>query len=194
MHNISRTRRLVVIALLSALSAVLMVFPTIPMFYGVMKLDFSVVVILIGMILMGLPSAFAILIIRSIVKVLLFNGGANDWIGIPMNIVAMGLFITAIWLFTHKAPKLKLTQFILGSIVGTVVLTVVMALLNWVYAIPLYEIFANFKLSSMGMDIKQWVVAIVLPFNLIQGAVLSLVTGIVLFPMLGYLEKQKQQL
>lgn len=194
MHNISRTRRLVVIALLSALSAVLMLFPTIPMFGGFMKLDFSVVVILIGMILMGLPSAFAILLLRSIVKVLLFNNGVNDWIGMPMNIVAMGLFITAIWLFTHKASKLKLSQFILGSIVGTVVLTVAMAILNWVYAIPLYEIFANFKLSAVGMDMKQWIIAMVLPFNLIQGVVLSLVTGIVLFPMLGYLEKQKQQL
>ncbi|QBO35049.1 ECF transporter S component [Periweissella cryptocerci] len=186
--SVSSTRRLVVIALLSALSAVLMIFPKIPMF-GFMSLDFSVVVVIIGMAMLGLPSALTILVIRSILKMLINNSGVNDWIGMPMNIVAMGLFITGIWLFIRKSEDIKVSQYILGSIVGTLVLTVVMAFLNWVYAIPLYEIFAHFSVGPFS----KYLVGIVLPFNLIQGVALSLVSGLVLFPMLGYIKRQKQQ-
>lgn len=194
MHSVSRTRRLVVIALLSAVAAVLMIFPTLPMFGGFMKLDFSVVIVLIGMLIMDLPSALVILVLRSVIKVLIMNSGVNDWIGMPMNIIAMALFITSIWLFTRKSPVLTLKNYIIGATFGTVSLTIVMAFLNYVYAIPLYQKFANFSLASVGLNLKQWIVEMVLPFNLIQGIVLSFVTALVIFPILNYIKQQKVQL
>ncbi|MCM0599339.1 ECF transporter S component [Periweissella fabalis] len=191
MYQVSKTRRLILIAILAAISTILMVFPVIPLFGGFMKLDFSIVIVLIGMYLLNLKGALTILLLRSVLKVLLFNSGVSDWVGMPMNIVAMALFISIIWLFTNKEHGLRIKNYAIGAIFGTLVMTGVMAILNWVYAIPLYEKFANFSLQSVGLNLHQWIVAMVLPFNLIQGFVLAIIAGLVIFPMASYLMHQQ---
>lgn len=191
MYQVSKTRRLILIAILAAISTILMVFPVIPLFGGFMKLDFSIVIVLIGMYLLNLKGALTILLLRSVLKVLLFNSGVSDWVGMPMNIVAMALFISIIWLFTNKEHGLRIKNYAIGAIFGTLAMTGVMAILNWVYAIPLYEKFANFSLQSVGLNLHQWIVAMVLPFNLIQGFVLAIIVGLVIFPMASYLMHQQ---
>ncbi|MDR0922596.1 MAG: ECF transporter S component [Lactobacillales bacterium] len=188
----NKTRKLVLIAILSAISTVLMAFVQIPMFGGFMKLDFSVLPILIGLVVLGLPSAMAILILRSILVTILFSEGVSTYIGMPMNIVAIGLFVIAIWFFIRYDLKFNAFRFLLGGIAGTIILTAAMALLNFIYAIPLYEKFANFKLSAVGMTLKDWIVAMVLPFNLIQGAILTIVSGLILISFSKFLYGQKK--
>ncbi|MGL5688082.1 MAG: ECF transporter S component, partial [Weissella cibaria] len=140
----NKTRRLTVIALLAAISFVLMVFPQFPLIPGAtfLKIDFSFVPVLIGALMLDLKSGYAILILRSLLKVLLNNSGVNDYIGLPMNIVAMGVLLTVIMLMVgHR--ELTVKRFIAGSILGTVGLTLAMVILNFVYAVPLYAMFAN---------------------------------------------------
>jgi riboflavin transporter FmnP len=94
----------------------------------------------------------------------------------------MGVFVIFIWFFTKSSDEFSVKRFILGGVVGTLALTAVMALLNAVYAIPMYEKFANFSLVSVHMTLTKWIVAMVLPFNLIQGAILTVVGQQVLLP------------
>ena len=77
----NKTRRLTVIALLAAISFVLMVFPQFPLIPGAtfLKIDFSFVPVLIGALMLDLKSGYAILILRSLLKVLLNNSGVNDY-------------------------------------------------------------------------------------------------------------------
>ena len=70
----SKTRRLTLIAMLSAISFVLSYpmfqFPLVPS-ASFLKIDFTILPILIGLFMLGLSSAFAILIIRSLLWLLI---------------------------------------------------------------------------------------------------------------------------
>lgn len=193
MRTVSKNRRLVLIAIFAAVAMVLMVFPVIPMFGGFMKLDFSIVVVLIGMYLLDFSGAVTILLLRSLLKVIIFNNGVSDWIGMPMNIVAMTTFIGIIWLFT-KNNGFDVKQYLMGSVFGTIAMTVMMTLLNWVYAIPLYQKFANFSLASVGLNMKAWLVSMVIPFNLVQGIVLTIVSALVIVALRHFIEQQQVSL
>lgn len=175
----NKTRRLTVIALLAAISFVLMVFPQFPLIPGAtfLKIDFSFVPVLIGALMLDLKSGYAILILRSLLKVLLNNSGVNDYIGLPMNIVAMGVLLTVIMLMVgHR--ELTVKRFIAGSILGTVGLTLAMVILNYVYAVPLYAMFANFDINAT-IGLGTYLLWMVIPFNLIEGIILTAVAGLV---------------
>ncbi|MHB9626854.1 ECF transporter S component [Weissella cibaria] len=175
----NKTRRLTVIALLAAISFVLMVFPQFPLIPGAtfLKIDFSFVPVLIGALMLDLKSGYAILILRSLLKVLLNNSGVNDYIGLPMNIVAMGVLLTVIMLMVgHR--ELTVKRFIAGSILGTVGLTLAMVILNYVYAVPLYAMFANFDIKAT-IGLGTYLLWMVIPFNLIEGIILTAVAGLV---------------
>ncbi|MCT0954695.1 ECF transporter S component [Weissella cibaria] len=175
----NKTRRLTVIALLAAISFVLMVFPQFPLIPGAtfLKIDFSFVPVLIGALMLDLKSGYAILILRSLLKVLLNNSGVNDYIGLPMNIVAMGVLLTVIMLMVgHR--ELTVKRFIAGSILGTVGLTLAMVILNFVYAVPLYAMFANFDIKAT-IGLGTYLLWMVIPFNLIEGIILTAVAGLV---------------
>ena len=175
----NKTRRLTVIALLAAISFVLMVFPQFPLIPGAtfLKFDFSFVPVLIGALMLDLKSGYAILILRSLLKVLLNNSGVNDYIGLPMNIVAMGVLLTVIMLMVgHR--ELTVKRFIAGSILGTVGLTLAMVILNYVYAVPLYAMFANFDIKAT-IGLGTYLLWMVIPFNLIEGIILTAVAGLV---------------
>lgn len=175
----NKTRRLTVIALLAAVSFVLMVFPQFPLIPGAtfLKIDFSFVPVLIGALMLDLKSGYAILILRSLLKVLLNNSGVNDYIGLPMNIVAMGVLLTVIMLMVgHR--ELTVKRFIAGSILGTVGLTLAMVILNYVYAVPLYAMFANFDIMAT-IGLGTYLLWMVIPFNLIEGIILTAVAGLV---------------
>ena len=175
----NKTRRLTVIALLAAISFVLMVFPQFPLIPGAtfLKIDFSFVPVLIGALMLDLKSGYAILILRSLLTVLLNNSGVNDYIGLPMNIVAMGVLLTVIMLMVgHR--ELTVKRFIAGSILGTVGLTLAMVILNYVYAVPLYAMFANFDIKAT-IGLGTYLLWMVIPFNLIEGIILTAVAGLV---------------
>ena len=75
MTNTTRTRKLVLIAMLAAISFILMIFPQFPLIPAAdfLKVEFSIIPILVGLYLFDLPAAFLILVLRSVLKLLLNN-------------------------------------------------------------------------------------------------------------------------
>ncbi|WP_195555782.1 ECF transporter S component [Weissella cibaria] len=190
----NKTRRLTVVALLAAISFVLMVFPQFPLIPGAtfLKIDFSFVPVLIGALMLDLKSGYAILILRSLLKVLLNNSGVNDYIGLPMNIVAMGVLLTVIMLMVgHR--ELTVKRFIAGSILGTVGLMLAMVILNYVYAVPLYAMFANFDIKAT-IGLGTYLLWMVIPFNLIEGIILTAVAGLVFVALRRVITNTRSQL
>lgn len=167
----TNTRKMAYIAILSALSFLLMYiqFPLIPA-ASFLQVDLSVLPILIGLVALDLGSAFGILILRTLLKLLLNNGGAGTLIGLPMNVIALGLFVMALALLWKKNPTGK--NYIVASIVGTIGLTLAMLVLNYVYAVPLYAKFANFDIKAI-LGLGNYLFAMVVPFNLIEGAIFA---------------------
>lgn len=190
----NKTRHLTIIALLSAISFVLMVFPQFPILPGAsfLKIDFSIVLVLMGTLLLGLKQGYLILILRSVLKLLLNNEGPGDLIGLPMNIIGMAIFITIIILVMRRTNVSK-KQFMWGTLLGTLGLTLVMVILNYVYAVPLYALFANFDIrATIGMG--HYLLWMIVPFNLIEGVILGTVSGVVFYSFQRALSNMHSQL
>ena len=180
-ETMTNTRKIAHIAILSTLSFLLMYlqFPLIPS-ASFLQFDFSVLPVLVGLVMFDLKSALGILILRTLLKLLLNNGGISTIIGLPMNVLALGVFVVALAILWNQKQRLK--NYILASVVGTLGLTVVMFMLNYVYAVPLYAKFANFDISAI-LGLGNYLFAMVIPFNLIEGIIFS-VTFFILYSCL----------
>ncbi|MFQ6323214.1 ECF transporter S component [Lactococcus garvieae] len=170
----SKTRRLTLIAMLSAISFVLSYpmfqFPLVPS-ASFLKIDFTILPILIGLFMLGLSSAFAILIIRSLLWLLLNSDGVNTYIGLPMNIIAVSVFVLVLWFFLRH--RFSLRNYIMATILGTLALTTVQVVLNYVYAIPLYSMFAHFDIATMFPGGISAYIGVVVVFNILQGLIFA---------------------
>lgn len=170
----SKTRRLTLIAMLSAISFVLSYpmfqFPLVPS-ASFLKIDFTILPILIGLFMLGLSSAFAILIIRSLLWLLLNSEGVSTYIGLPMNILTVTVFVLVLWFFLRH--RFSLRNYIMAAILGTLALTVLQVVLNYVYAIPLYAMFANFDIATMFPGGISAYIGAVVVFNILQGLIFA---------------------
>ncbi len=168
----TNTRKMATVAILSAVSFLLMYlkFPLIPT-ASFLEIDFSILPILVGSLILDLKSAFWILMIRSVLKVIFNNAGPTTLIGMPMNIVALAIFLLAVALIWKKSPNWK--SYRLASAVGTLGLTAGMLVLNYFYAIPVYAAFANFDIEVI-LGTQNYLFYMVAPFNLLQGILFSL--------------------
>lgn len=190
----SKTRRMVLIAMLAALSTILLLpilqFPLLP---GIdfMKVELSIIPVLVGVFTLGLGEGFIILFIRSVLWYILFNQGPSTWIGVPMNFIALGLFMTMVWLFTKK--KFSIKNYIVGVVFATISAVVVMMILNVFYALPLYRLAAGFDvdkifpgavhlfdMGSLAVTFNpNYLMSVVLPFNTIENLIFALVFGLI---------------
>ncbi|MDR1606353.1 MAG: ECF transporter S component [Streptococcaceae bacterium] len=192
MTHSTRTRKLVLIAMLAAISFILMIFPQFPLIPAAdfLKIDFSIIPILVGLYLFDLPTAFIVLILRSLLKLLLNNEGVNTWIGLPLNIVAVGTFILVFALFFKKESTTK--SYVIGSSLATIAMTAAMVLANFVYAIPLYAKFANFDINQI-FGASKYLVTMIIPFNLIEGALFAISFAIIFVALKSILETMSKK-
>lgn len=180
----SQTRRMTTIAVLSAVSVILSQFPQFPILPGVefLKIDFSILPILIGLFMLGrLRDGFWILIVRSLLWLLVFNQGVNTYIGLPMNFVAVAVFMTIVWFFLRK--QFSTLRFILAGVLATLSLTLTMVVLNLVYAIPAYVAFAHYPKALLGL--QNYILAAIVPFNLIEGVIFMASFALVYWALRG---------
>ncbi|MDG3141546.1 ECF transporter S component [Streptococcus suis] len=172
----TKTRQLVILAILASLSFILMLFqfPILPA-ADFLKIDFSIIPILLGLVMFDLKSAYVILLLRTLLKLFLNNKGIGELIGLPMNIIGMGIFVLAFAIFWKHQQSRR--SYIVASVIGTMLLTLSMLVLNYVFAIPLYVKLANFDIAAF-IGISKYLLAMVIPFNLIEGVILSLVFAV----------------
>ena len=172
----SNTRRMTLVAMLSAISTLLAA-PFLQFsILGIpfLKVDLTILPILIGVFTLGLSSGYIILAVRSVLWFIIWPDGVNTYVGLPMNIVAIGVFILILWFFLRK--KFTLAAYVLSGVIATLVMTVLMALLNLVYAIPVYEKFANYPASALSLS--KYVIPVVIPFNLLEGVIFTVAFGL----------------
>lgn len=184
----TNTRKMATVAVLSALSFLLM-FYQIPLIAEFLKLDFSIIPILLALVLLDFKSSVAVLLIRSVLKLALNGHGVETLIGMPINIAAILVFIIFFALFWEK--KRDLTSYLLASFLGTLSLTASMLVLNAFYAIPLYARFANFDIGQV-FGVGKYLLTMIVPFNLLEGVIWAAVFWLIyklLQPVLKRYEK-----
>jgi len=162
------------ISIFAALCAVFMIFMQFPILPAVpfLKYDPSDIPALIVSFAMGPLSGLCVVALKEIIFALLrFN--AHDMIGIPMDFIASGTFVFVSGFIYHKNKTKKNAAFALIS--GAVIMTAAMTLLNY-FIVPVYmKLFVpNFEIS--GDKLIKIIIAGIIPFNLIKGAINSIVT------------------
>ena len=188
MKKLFTTKNLVLMAMFSALAAVLMLleFPIpfiAPPFY---EIDLSEIPILVGSFVMG-PVAGVLMEAVKILLKLLIKGTSTAYVGDFANFcIGCCLIIPASVIYKHK--KSKKNAFI-GMAVGTAVMAVAGVILNYFVMIPFYVKFYGMPLDAIigaGASINSlicnkltFVLICVAPFNIIKGVIDGLITALV---------------
>ncbi len=170
------------IAILGAISFLIMMvdFPLwfAPEFY---KLDFSDVPGLIGAFSLGPLAGIMIVLIKNVLNVVL-TGSITGGIGELANFIIGAIFVGTAGII-YKRDKTRKNA-IIGMVLGTILMAIVGSALNYYVLLPLYskimpiETILNMAkaVNSTVVDIKTLVIYTVLPFNLLKGLVISLLT------------------
>ena len=185
MRTVSKTRRLCIIAICSAIAAVLHMldFPLLflaPEFY---KLDFSELPVMLCGFYLG-PSAAVVCEAVKILLKLLLKGTSTAFVGDFANFV-VGCSLTLPAAAVYHINR-KRNYALAGLIVGTVILTVFGSAFNAVYLLPKFSQLFGLSLDtivSMGTaingnihSVSTFVLLAVAPLNLIKGCMISLLT------------------
>ena len=177
------TKMITQIGMLGAIAVVLMLFdiplPFAPSFY---KIDFSEVPVLVGCFAMG-PAAGALIELVKIVLNLVINGTDTAFVGEIANlIIGCALCVPAGIIYKRKKSK---KGALIGMGVGILCMTVLGCFINAYILLPTYAAAFNMPIDSlvaMGTAVNAniqslftFVIFAVAPFNLLKGALVSLV-------------------
>ena len=183
-----RTRNLVQIAMCVALAAVLMFFefplPFIaPPFY---EIDLSEVPVLVGAFSMGPLAGAAIELIKVLIK-LLIKGTSTAYVGDFANFLVGCCFVLPAGIIykMHKTKK----QAVIAMVSGTLIMAIAGAILNAFVLLPFYSqlygmpmealIEMGTKVNSHITNVFTFVAIAVVPFNLVKGFIVSLITALI---------------
>lgn len=178
-----KLNRLVKMSLLGVIGFLLMFIEVpIPIFPAFLKIDISDLPALIGAFALGPAAGIGIELLKNILHGIFVGGTA--FIGELANFV-VGAALAFSAGYVYNKNKNKKTA-VLGLVVGTLVMTAVASVFNYFVLLPLYEKVLHFPISAivaMGSkvnsnikDLNSFIVWSIAPFNLIKGAVLSVLT------------------
>lgn len=187
-NKLLTTKNVVLMGMFSALAGVLMLFeiPLLfiaPSFY---KLDFSEVPILVGTFALG-PLAGVLMELLKIMVKLLFKPTSTAFVGEFANfVIGCALIVPAGIIYRLKKTRKGAN---IGMVTGIVIMTVIGVVINAQVMLPFFSKFYGMpleKIVGMGSAINPavynvWTFALicVVPFNMMKGIVVSLVTGLI---------------
>lgn len=171
-HGSFSVRKMVMIALLGAMSFVLMFieFPIIPI-TPFLKIDFSDIPVLLGLIIYGPVGAICITAIKCLLHAIVYGMSIGELIGVGSSFLASLTLIIPYHYFLGRDWDNK-KKMLGGLVTSTLTMTVIMSLLNWLVILPVYMSVFGMKLT---IPLSKMILFGVVPFNLIKGLVVGLV-------------------
>ena len=182
--EVSKARRVSYIAMFSVLAAVLMFFE-IPLFFApsFYEIDLSEVPVLICTFYLGPVAGVTTELAKVIIKILL-KGTTTAFVGDFANFVVGCSFVLPASIIYHV--KKSKASAIGGMAVGTLCMTVFGSLFNAVYLLPKFAQLFGMPLDAIiGMgtavnsainSVSTLVLFAVVPFNLLKGLIVSIIT------------------
>ena len=180
----SKTNKMVKIAMLAAVSALLM-YIEIPLWFAppFYEIDLSEVVVLIGAFSMGPLAGTLIELVKILVKLVL-KGTQTYGVGECANFaIGCALVLPAALIYKkHKTQK----GAIIGMVSGTLIMTFISCFINAYVMLPAYSMAFKMPMDAiiaMGTEVNKnitsmstFVFLAVAPFNLLKGLIVSLLT------------------
>ena len=181
-----KLRAFVTVAMLGSVSFILMLFNfPLPVFPSFLEIDFSDVPALIAAITMGPVAAIVVEIIKNVLDWVFSGSPTGVPVGHLANLSSAILFIFPVWAVYKKFSSMR--GFISGLVLGTIVMAIGMALLNYVAFLPMYGYFLNFHVDDMlGMAVTA-----ILPFNIVKGILLIVISSLLYRSLNVWIGKQK---
>lgn len=178
------TKNLTMIAMLSAIAAVLMIFEIqLPFSPSFVKFDFSDLPVMLGGFLIG-PFAGGIIAFMKILLHFLLNGTTSFFVGDLSNLLlTLSFVLPASFIYQQKKTKKTTIQGLLVSIICTSLLAIIF---NLFLIFPLYLKVLNLKMvdlinmihvvNPLVKDVFTMIVFSLLPFNLFKYSIVSMIT------------------
>jgi riboflavin transporter FmnP len=172
-----KINRLVKVAVLSVIAFLLMFLEfAVPIFPSFLKIDISDLPALIGTFALGPVAGISIEFLKNILHGIFVGELANFIVGTVLVVTAG---------FIYKARKTKKSA-VLGLISGTITMSIAAGLINYFVLLPLYQRAFNFPISQMVAiagkingnitDVWTLILLSIVPFNLIKGCMLTVIT------------------
>ena len=180
----SSTHYIAYTAIFAALAGVLMLFE-IPLFFApaFYKIDLSEIPILICTFYLGPVAGVAAELVKIVVKLVL-KGTSTAFVGDYANFVVGCSFVLPASILYHAKPGKKTA--LMGMVLGTLVMTVVGSAFNAFYLLPKFAVLYGMPMEAiigMGTKVNAHITSVstlvlfaVVPFNLLKGALVSLLT------------------
>ena len=182
----NKLNRLVKISILGTIGFLLMFIEIpIPIFPDFLKIDISDIPALVGGFALGPVAGVLVEFMKNI-----FHGifkGSTVFVGEFANFL-VGSILVFVSAYIYKKNRSKKGA-IIGLAIGTICMAIVAGLLNYYVLLPLYEKALNFpikavvaignKLNSKIVDLKSFILWSIIPFNLLKGAIISLITAVI---------------
>ena len=172
------------IGVLGALSAILYMFPEIPVIPPIYKLDFSTMPALLAGFSMGPIAAVLVTLIKDITGLL---HSSSMGVGELADFIMSGSFAVVATLLYAKGRSIK--SAVWGMAAGTAAMALAAAAANFWIMIPFYSGAMGMPVDTIvGMIAKtvpavdslgKMILLAVVPFNLLKGVVLSVVGGVI---------------
>lgn|SRR5690606_5823173 len=190
--NNKKLRRMILIAILGSISTVLMQLnfplPALPAF---LKIDFSEIPAVLAIMTMGPIAGIAVELLKNVLHWFLSGSPTGVPVGEIANFATGILFIMPIYFIFKKVQNTKgLTA---GLIAGTVSMAVGMSALNYFVFLPMYVYFMNMP-AYTGEAMFNVIILGILPFNLIKGIMLMVISLLLYKSMSKWIDQQNRQL
>ena len=188
-------RRLVLIAMLGGISAVLMLFEfSVPFVPPFIELDFSELAIIIGGFVMGPVEGLLIILIKVLLN-LVMNGTTTMGVGELMNFCVSAFYMVPSVLIYRKLRTRKGAA--ISLVCGTLIVSILATLMNYFIMFPIYAWAYKMPMDAlvqMGAAVNSHVDSLlslmlwsVLPFNLFKYTLVSVITFLVYKRLAGFL-------
>ena len=176
------TKKMVTIAMLTAMAHVINIFVRIPIMPAAPFLDYTAkdIIIIIGGFMFGPVAALSMSVVLALLQYFLISGGTGI-IGVVMNILSSAaLAVPAAYIYSmYRSIK----GAVVGLVAGVFLLVTVMLLWNYILT-PIF-------LGWPREDVVPLLLTAFLPFNLISGSLNSAVAMMLYKPITLALEKAK---
>lgn len=193
----TKTMKITYTAVFAAIAAILMYFEfPVPLMPPFLKIDLSGAAILIGAFIFGIGPGIAMVLIKDLIHVTMTQSGGS---GELQDFILLTLFlVVAVSVYRHYRTR---KGAVLGCVAGSLVMSLAAMVTNYTIIIPFYS-----KVMLMPMDaifgacaavnphisgMSTYLLIGVLPFNIIKGAIITLITMLV-YKRLSVFIKSKQ--
>lgn len=178
------TRVITKVSILSVLAFIIMLLE-LPLWFTpvFLKIDASDLPALIGTFALGPMAGVLIELLKNLLHIVL-RGTDTAAVGELANFIVGGLFVYTAGYIYHRNKTMK--NAIIGMFTGTLVMTIAMAFANYYVLIPFYARFYGMPLEDIiemakmvngyVVDLKSFIMFTVVPFNIIKGISVSLIT------------------